>query len=79
LLISVLATYRFFSSDPLGALPNLSRWTFLLTFAGVGLDTNFSDMRTQGLRPFAVGVIGEVATAGFTLALVYGAGKLFTW
>ena len=79
LLISVLATYHFFSKDQVGALANLSRWAFLLTFAGVGLRTNFSEMRKQGLRPFAVGAIGEVAIAAFTLALVYGASKLFGW
>src|SRR5216684_2890330 len=75
----VLATYHFFNKDQVGALANLSRWAFLLTFAGVGLRTNFSEMRKQGLRPFAVGAIGEVAIAGFTLALVYGASKIFGW
>jgi uncharacterized integral membrane protein (TIGR00698 family) len=79
LLISVLATYHVFSKDQVGALANLSRWAFLLTFAGVGLRTNFFEMRKQGLRPFAVGVIGEVVIAGFTLGLVYGVGKLFGW
>jgi hypothetical protein len=34
-------------------------------------------MRKQGLRPFAVGAIGEVAIAIFTLGLVVGAEKLF--
>jgi uncharacterized integral membrane protein (TIGR00698 family) len=77
LLISVLATYQFFSKDQVGGLANLSRWAFLLTFAGVGLRTNFRDMRKQGLRPFAVGAIGEVAIAVFTLGLVVGAEKLF--
>jgi len=77
LLISVLATYQFFSKDQVGALANLSRWAFLLTFAGVGLRTNFREMRKQGLRPFAVGAIGEVVIAVFTLGLVVGAGKLF--
>jgi len=77
LLISVLATYQFFSKDQVGALGNLSRWAFLLTFAGVGLRTNFRDMRKQGLRPFAVGAIGEVVIAVFTLGLVVGAEKLF--
>jgi uncharacterized membrane protein YadS len=56
---------------------NLSRWAFLLTFAGVGLRTNFREMRKQGLRPFLVGAIGEVVIAGFTLALVIGAQKFF--
>jgi uncharacterized integral membrane protein (TIGR00698 family) len=77
LLISVLATYQFFSKDQVGGLANLSRWAFLLTFAGVGLRTNFRDMRKQGLRPFAVGAIGEVVIAVFTLGLVVGAEKLF--
>src|ERR1700674_5405931 len=77
LLISLLATYHFFTKDQSTALANLSRWAFLLTFAGVGLRTNFREMRKQGLRPFAVGAIGEVVIAVFTLALVAGAGKLF--
>ena len=77
LLISILATYQFFSKDQVTALANLSRWAFLLTFAGVGLRTNFREMRKQGLRPFAVGAIGEVVIAIFTLGLVVGAGKLF--
>ena len=77
LLISVLATYHFFNKEQVTALANLSRWAFLLTFAGVGLRTNFREMRKQGLRPFAVGAIGEVAIAIFTLGLVVGAEKLF--
>jgi uncharacterized integral membrane protein (TIGR00698 family) len=77
LLVSVLATVGFFTKDQNTSLANLSRWAFLLTFAGVGLRTNFREMRKQGLRPFAVGFIGEVAIAAFTLLLVLGAGKLF--
>lgn len=76
LLISVLATYQFFDKEQVGALANMSRWAFLLTFAGVGLRTNFREMRKQGLRPFAVGAIGEVVIAAFTLGLVVGAEKL---
>jgi uncharacterized integral membrane protein (TIGR00698 family) len=77
LLISALATVGVFNKDQNVALANLSRWAFLLTFAGVGLRTNFREMRKQGLRPFAVGFIGEIAIAVFTLVLVMGAGKLF--
>src|SRR5215813_4196093 len=36
LLISVLATIGFFTKPQLTTLGNLSRWAFLLTFAGVG-------------------------------------------
>jgi uncharacterized integral membrane protein (TIGR00698 family) len=77
LLISALATAGFFNKDHDLALANLSRWAFLLTFAGVGLRTNFREMRKQGLRPFMVGFIGEIAIAAFTLVLVIAAGKLF--
>jgi hypothetical protein len=34
-------------------------------------------MRKQGLRPFAVGFLGEIAIAAFTLVLVIAAGHLF--
>jgi hypothetical protein len=39
LLISLLATLSFFTKPQLTSLANLSRWAFLLTFAGVGLRT----------------------------------------
>ena len=69
LLISALATAAFFSKEQIGALANLSRWAFLLTFAGVGLRTNVKALSKQGLKPFLVGAIGEIAISGFTLAL----------
>jgi uncharacterized membrane protein YadS len=93
LLISLLATLgtldpklypHLASLAPLGftrpqllALGNLSRWAFLLTFAGVGLRTNLRDLFKQGARPFLVGAIGEVAIAAITLALVLGADRLY--
>ena len=79
LLISALATAAFFSKEQIGALANLSRWAFLLTFAGVGLRTNFRELSKQGLKPFAVGAIGEVVIAGFTLGLVLAAQRVFGW
>lgn len=77
LVISILASASFFSKDQLSGLANLSRWAFLLTFAGVGLRTNFREMRKQGLRPFVVGALGEVAIAAITLGFVLAADKLF--
>jgi len=76
LVISAVATAHVFSKDQLTSLANLSRWAFLLTFAGVGLRTNIAEMRKQGLRPFVVGALGEVAIAFLTLGLVFGAEKL---
>jgi len=79
LLISTLSTLAFFSKEQIGALANLSRWAFLLTFAGVGLRTNFRALSKQGLKPFLVGAIGEVVIAGFTLGLVLAAQRIFGW
>jgi uncharacterized membrane protein YadS len=76
-LISLLATIGFFSKPQLLAVGNLSRWAFLLTFAGVGLRTSVRDLSKQGIRPLLVGTIGEIAIAVITLGLVYGADKLF--
>jgi len=75
LIISAVATAHVFSKDQLTSLANLSRWAFLLTFAGVGLRTNIAEMREQGLRPFLVGAVGEVLIAFLTLGLVFGASK----
>jgi len=75
LFISLFATLGFFTKPQLTSLANLSRWAFLLTFAGVGLRTNLRELGKQGWRPFAVGAIGEVFIALVTLGLVYGADK----
>ncbi len=73
LLISLLATVGFFTKPQLAAVGNLSRWAFLLTFAGVGLRTNLRELSKQGARPFIVGAVGEIVIALITLALVFGA------
>jgi uncharacterized integral membrane protein (TIGR00698 family) len=75
LLISALATAAVFTKPQLTSLANLSRWAFLLTFAGVGLRTNVREMWKQGARPFLVGALGEIVIAFLTLGLVYGAGR----
>jgi uncharacterized membrane protein YadS len=74
--ISLLATLNVFTKLQVTDLANLSRWAFLLTFAGVGLRTDLREMRKQGLRPFIVGAIGEFAIAGLTLGLVLLASPL---
>jgi uncharacterized integral membrane protein (TIGR00698 family) len=66
-----------FNKAQLLALGNLSRWAFLLTFAGVGLRTNLKDLFKQGARPFIVGAVGEIAIAVITLALVLGADHFY--
>ena len=87
LFISLLATFGAstnpavaalgFNKPQLLALGNLSRWAFLLTFAGVGLRTNLKDLFKQGARPFIVGALGEIAIAIITLGLVLGADRFY--
>ena len=76
LLVSLLASVAFFTKPQIASLANLSRWFFLLTFAGVGLRTNLRELGKQGWRPFAVGAVGEIVIAALTLGLVYGADKV---
>jgi uncharacterized membrane protein YadS len=52
LLISTLTTVGFFSKPQTTDIANLSRWAFLLTFAGVGLRTNVREMMKQGFAHF---------------------------
>jgi len=73
--ISVLATIGAFSRSESADLANLSRWAFLFSFAGIGLRTDLRVLSNQGWRPLIVGVVGECAIAGLTLALVLGAAQ----
>jgi uncharacterized integral membrane protein (TIGR00698 family) len=78
LIVSSLATAGWFTRTQVTDLANLSRWAFLLTFAGVGLRTNIRDLTKQGWRPLAVGVIGECGIAAVTLLMVLGASRAFS-
>jgi uncharacterized integral membrane protein (TIGR00698 family) len=77
LIMSLLVSFHAFNKDQVSSLANLSRWAFLLTFAGVGLRTNFRQMSKQGLRPFVVGALGEVLIAALTFGLVLGANRIW--
>lgn len=58
LVVSLLASAQVFDKGQLTSLGNLSRWAFLLTFAGVGLNTDFRAMWKQGAWPFVAGIVG---------------------
>jgi len=70
IVVSLAATLGAFSKEQAADIANLSRWAFLLTFAGVGLSTDFREMRKQGLYPFLVGAAGEIGIAIITLGIV---------
>src|SRR2546423_11844462 len=44
IVVSLLATFGSFTKEQAADIANLSRWCFLLTFAGVGLQTNLREM-----------------------------------
>jgi uncharacterized integral membrane protein (TIGR00698 family) len=77
LFISLLATVHTFDKAQVLSLANLSRWAFLLTFAGVGLKTDFRELKKQGLRPFVVGALAELFITVVTLGLVVGTAAVF--
>lgn len=77
LFVSLLATFGAFDKGQIASLANLSRWAFLLTFAGVGLKTDFREIRRQGLRPFVVGALAELTITVVTLGLVLVAAAVF--
>ena len=78
LFISLLVGFHTFSKGQVGSLGNLSKWAFLLTFAGVGLRTNFREMSKlkQWIAPVHCwGVSAEILIACLTLGLVIGANR----
>ena len=79
LLISVLASIGFFTKPQVAALGNLSRWAFLLTFAGVGLNTNIRELVRTGWRPLVVAIIGLVVVAAVSLGLVLFTSRALHW
>lgn len=69
LCLSVLASVGAFSKAEISALANLSKWAFLLTFAGVGLSLQISRMKA-GLKPFLVGLGVESCVTIISLAMI---------
>ena len=54
--------FTLFSKDQVTSLANLSRWAFLLTFAGVGLRHELpADVEARLASDLLVGALGEVA------------------
>ena len=72
LALSLLATLGAFTKAQSADLAALSRWAFLLTFAGVGLSIDIRALRTQGWRPLVVAVTGMGAIAVLTFVAVWG-------
>jgi uncharacterized integral membrane protein (TIGR00698 family) len=79
LAVSAVATAGWLTKGQSTNLANVSRWAFLLTFAGVGLNTNVRDLARTGWRPLLVAVIGLVVVASVSLGLVLLTSRVFGW
>lgn len=79
LAVSAIATAGWLSKGQTANLGNVSKWAFLLTFAGVGLNTNFRELARTGWRPLVVAVIGLLVVATVSLGLVLLTSRVFGW
>lgn len=70
LAFSLLATVGFINPAHSKLLNNASKWLFMLTFAGVGLSTDFKRMKS-GIKPFVVGFGVEAIVSIVTFTLVH--------
>lgn len=70
LAVSALATAHVFTKADVTSLGNLSKWAFLLCFAGVGLNFDLRQMARSGIRPLVVAALGLVVVAACSLGLV---------
>lgn len=68
--VSALATAGLLHKPDVTSLGNLSKWAFLLCFAGVGLNFDLRELARAGLRPLVVAALGLVVVAACSLGLV---------
>jgi uncharacterized integral membrane protein (TIGR00698 family) len=79
LAVSAIATAGWLSKGQSANIANVSKWAFLLTFAGVGLNTNIRELVRTGWRPLVVAVVGLVVVATVSLGLVLLTSRGLHW
>lgn len=79
LAVSAIATAGWLSKGQSANVANVSKWAFLLTFAGVGLDTKIRELVRTGWRPLVVAIIGLVVVAAVSLGLVLLTSRALHW
>lgn len=79
LAVSAIATAGWLSKGQTANLANVSKWAFLLTFAGVGLTTDIRQIARTGWRPLVVAIIGLTVVASVSLGLVLLTSRVFHW
>jgi uncharacterized membrane protein YadS len=68
--VSAVATSGLLAKAQITSLGNLSKWAFLLCFAGVGLNFDLREIARSGVRPLVVAALGLVVVAACSLGLV---------
>lgn len=61
-------------SNFLAQASTLSKFMIVTSMAGVGLLTNFDDMKRVGIKPFIVGLVASLIMAVFSLVLIFALG-----
>ncbi|OBF20936.1 YeiH family protein [Mycobacterium kubicae] len=79
LAVSAIATAGWLSKGQIANLANVSKWAFLLTFAGVGLNTDIRQIARTGWRPLVVAVIGLTVVALVSLGVVLLTSRGLHW
>lgn len=79
LAVSAIATAHWLSKGQTANLANVSKWAFLLTFAGVGLNTDIRQIARTGWRPLVVAVIGLTVVATVSLGIVLLTSRVLHW
>jgi uncharacterized integral membrane protein (TIGR00698 family) len=79
LAVSAIATAGWLSKGQTANLANVSKWAFLLTFAGVGLTTDIRQIARTGWRPLVVAIIGLVVVASVSLGIVLLTSRVLHW
>lgn len=79
LAVSAIATAGWLTKGQTANLANVSKWVFLLTFAGVGLNTDIRQIARTGWRPLVVAVIGLTVVASVSLGIVVLTSRVFHW
>jgi len=69
LAMSAVVSLGLLTKDQVTAIGNLSKWAFLLTFAGVGLTTKFSELKA-GVIPFVIGLVSEVVISLVSIGMI---------
>ncbi|WP_067692868.1 YeiH family protein [Nocardia jejuensis] len=77
--VSAIATAGWLTKGQSTNLANVSKWAFLLTFAGVGLNTNIREIARTGWRPLVVAVVGLLVVAVVSLGLVLFTSRVLHW